>query len=60
MDPGNTIQIHFAALDLETHSDCGYDRLGKLSIVKGVPYKRRIFLIMTTYINKLILEFTKN
>ena len=35
MDPGNTIQIHFAALDLETHSDCGYDRLGKLRIVNA-------------------------
>ena len=30
VDPGKTIQFHFAVLNIETHRDCGYDKLGEL------------------------------
>ena len=52
MDPGNTIQIHFAALDLETHSDCGWDRLGKLSIINAFQMN---FSIFHTVVNAFLI-----
>ena len=27
--PGKTIQFHFALLNIESHPDCGYDKLGE-------------------------------
>ena len=29
VSPGSRVQLQFASLNLESHPDCGYDRLGQ-------------------------------
>ena len=41
VDPGKTIQFHFAMLNIETHQDCGYDRLGEFKVLPQKLHHKR-------------------
>ena len=52
VSPGSRVQLQFASLNLESHPDCGYDRLGQSEDIPRFP---ATFLYIQLYIVTLIV-----